>query len=114
MSKPRVHVPAGPNEPQGYVRCLPSGSVHPADYDCLYPRYAQVTLYCVSCRAKLGVLALEDQTRDGRIICAKCRMGEQGRLQGEEESLKANLWIVGVLVVCVLAWVGLYLWGASQ
>lgn len=25
-----VHVSAGPLEPQGYVRCLPSGAVHPA------------------------------------------------------------------------------------
>lgn len=28
------HVPAGANEPVGYVRCLPSGAVHPAGYDC--------------------------------------------------------------------------------
>jgi len=26
-----VHVSAGPLEPQGYVRCLPSGAVHPVD-----------------------------------------------------------------------------------
>lgn len=25
-----VHVPAGKNEPVGYVRCLPSGNVHKA------------------------------------------------------------------------------------
>lgn len=30
LERPVVHVSAGPLEPVGYVRCLPSGAVHPA------------------------------------------------------------------------------------
>lgn len=73
------------------------------------PRFPHVVLYCLTCRARLGLLALEDQTRDGRIVCTRCRLSEGGRLV-ETRLLRWNGWrdIVALAAICGLAWAILY------
>ena len=69
--------------------------------------YPPIILYCIHCRAKLGTLAMEDQLKDGRIICAYCRKAERG--QAYLNNLPTNWLDVAALVgMGLLAWAALY------
>ena len=66
-------------------------------------QYPHIILYCLHCRAKLGLLAMEDQLKDGRIICAYCRKAERG--QAYMENIPTNWWDVAALVaLCAFAY----------
>lgn len=59
-----MHVPAGANEPVGYVRCLPAGNVHPAASTCVE---ADAWTECQPC----GSITFTESV-GGRRRCARC------------------------------------------
>jgi hypothetical protein len=71
-------------------------------------RCPSIVLHCLYCRAKLSTLALEDQLKDGRIICSYCRRAERGMV--ERPGMGAATWldIVALAALCGLAWAALY------
>lgn len=74
-------------------------------------RHTHLVLFCIHCRAKLSTLALEDQTRDGRILCTYCRMSEAGRIVEPRGYWEGWGDILALAGMCALAWVALYFLG---
>lgn len=72
-------------------------------------RFPPIRLHCLTCGARLSTLALEDQTRDGRIVCSRCRMSEAGRIV-ETPLPRWSGWrdIVALAAIIALAWAVLY------